>query len=142
MAHVSLAALALLALATSAQAANLEISVTGLRNDKGTVFLCVFSTPARFPNCAGDPSVISRRLPASAAGIRVNIPVDPGIHAVSVYHDENGNGRMDTNILGIPTEGGGVSNNPAVRWGPPRFGDARFIVPPEGAAIIIAMVYP
>jgi uncharacterized protein (DUF2141 family) len=52
--------------------------------------------------------------------------VAPGAYAVAVVHDENGNGRLDRNLLGIPTEGVGASNNPVSHFGPPKFGDARF----------------
>jgi uncharacterized protein (DUF2141 family) len=34
-----------------------------------------------------------------------------GACAVAVVHDENGNGRLDKNSLGIPTEGYDVPNN-------------------------------
>jgi uncharacterized protein (DUF2141 family) len=56
----------------------------------------------------------------------------PGRYAVRVMHDENGNRKLDTNFVGIPTEGYGFSNNPrAMR--PATFEEARFDVPAEGA---------
>ena len=44
-----------------------------------------------------------------------------------VIHDENRNGKLDT-MLGMPREGFGFSRNPALRMGPPRYGDVRFAV--------------
>lgn len=54
--------------------------------------------------------------------------VAPGTYAIVVIHDENGNGEMDTNFIGIPTEPGGFSNNAPARMGPARFEDASFAV--------------
>jgi len=51
--------------------------------------------------------------------------LDAGHYAVKVFHDENGNGRLDSNFLGVPSEGYGFSNN-AGRFGPASFEDAGF----------------
>jgi uncharacterized protein (DUF2141 family) len=45
---------------------------------------------------------------------------------VSVFHDENSNGKIDRNFMGIPKEGVGASNDAEGRFGPPKFDDARF----------------
>ncbi len=49
-----------------------------------------------------------------------------GTYAVAAYHDENGNGKLDTNWMGIPREGTAASNNAKGFMGPPKFRDARF----------------
>jgi len=46
--------------------------------------------------------------------------------AVSVFHDENGNGKLDRNFIGMPKEGVGASNDAVGTLGPPKFDDARF----------------
>ena len=45
----------------------------------------------------------------------------PGKYAVRYYHDENMNGKMETNLVGKPTEGYGFSNNVIGKFGPPPF---------------------
>jgi uncharacterized protein (DUF2141 family) len=52
--------------------------------------------------------------------------IAPGRYAVSVFHDENSNGKMDTNFIGIPKEGVGASNDAKGRFGPPKFEAAAF----------------
>ena len=37
--------------------------------------------------------------------------IPPGTYAIAVFHDENANGKLDKNFLGIPCEGYGASNN-------------------------------
>lgn len=49
----------------------------------------------------------------------------PGNYAISVMHDENGNGKLDSNILGIPKEAYGFSNNPRVMR-KPTYDEAKF----------------
>ena len=44
-----------------------------------------------------------------------------GFYAVRYYHDENLDGKMETNLVGKPTEGYGFSNNVTGKFGPPPF---------------------
>ena len=53
-----------------------------------------------------------------------NIP--KGVYAISLFHDENDNGTMDTNFVGIPKEAYGCSNNAKGFMGPPKWQDAKF----------------
>ncbi|MFT4760943.1 MAG: hypothetical protein ACI9XO_001668 [Paraglaciecola sp.] len=55
-----------------------------------------------------------------------NIP--NGKYAISVFHDENSNGELDTGMFGIPKEGYGFSNNAKGVFGPPSFEDSSFEV--------------
>jgi uncharacterized protein (DUF2141 family) len=54
--------------------------------------------------------------------------VAPGNYAVSLFHDENDNGKLDTGAFGIPTEKTGFSNNAKGAYGPPKFDDCQFTV--------------
>ncbi len=66
--------------------------------------------------------------------------VPPGTYAVAVHHDANVNGKMDTNLLGIPKEGYGVSNDPRPRFRAPRFDEARVIVSRD-TVLVIRLAY-
>jgi uncharacterized protein (DUF2141 family) len=54
--------------------------------------------------------------------------IPPGVYAVAVFHDENANGKLDKNFLGIPREGYGASNNVRPKMSAPAFKDAAFTV--------------
>ncbi len=54
-----------------------------------------------------------------------------GKYAIKVFHDENSNQKLDTNIMGIPKEKWGVSNNIAAKFGPPNFKKMLFDVKSE-----------
>lgn len=109
--------------------ADLQVQLTGLRSAKGTVHLCLSPNPSRFLQCKDDPAAMSRSIPASGAG-RLDLgAVRAGTWALLVVHDENRNGRLDM-MLGIPREGFGFSNNPAVKPRAPKWEEIRFTVPP------------
>jgi uncharacterized protein (DUF2141 family) len=48
-----------------------------------------------------------------------------GTYAIGLLHDENDNGKMDTNFVGLPKEGYGASNDAKATFGPPKFKDAK-----------------
>ena len=53
-----------------------------------------------------------------------------------MIHDENGNGRLDKNFLGIPSEGYGVSNNRTYAASSPKWEESRFTVAPREPVVL------
>jgi uncharacterized protein (DUF2141 family) len=120
--------LAILAGQGAAQAgddASLTVSVTGLRNQKGQVHVCLTANAKAFPDCSKDPAAVKRTVKANAAASIQFDALRPGTYAISLIHDENGNGKLDTS-LAIPREGFGFSRNPKIAFGPPKFTSASF----------------
>jgi uncharacterized protein (DUF2141 family) len=111
--------------------ASLEVSVSGLRNKKGNVLVCLTANSKAFPDCSKDPNAQKRSVKAIAAGSISFADVAAGTYALSLIHDENGNGKLDTS-LAIPSEGFGFSRNPKITFGPPKFNSAAFAI--SGAA--------
>jgi uncharacterized protein (DUF2141 family) len=89
--------------------------------------VCLTTQADQFPNCQKDPHARHMTVPAHAATTLSFTNLPSGSYALALIHDENGNGKLDT-MLGIPREGFGFSRNPAIRFGPPKFADARVIV--------------
>ena len=104
----------------------IHVEIGGLRNDKGQVTCALSSSPDGFPKksekaIAHVSSTISdHQAVCDFSGIA------PGTYAVSVFHDENSNGKLDTNFMGIPREGVGASNGARGQFGPPKFDAAAF----------------
>jgi uncharacterized protein (DUF2141 family) len=134
MRRFALAALTLVPLLTAAAPPTSEITVTveGLRSDRGLVRACLTALPSAFPDCSSDPAARRLSLPAGEAGKLVFASIPPGRYAISLLHDENGNGRADMALM-LPREGFGFSRNPRISFGPPRFRSAAFAV--EGTAV-------
>ncbi len=131
-------ALAILAVQSPVHAsdnASLNVSVTGLRNQKGQVHVCLTANAKAFPDCSKDPAAIKRTVRASAASSIGFEGLTPGTYALSLIHDENGNGKLDTS-LAIPREGFGFSRNPKITFGPPKFAAAAFALAGSAAQTV------
>ncbi|MCG9910140.1 MAG: DUF2141 domain-containing protein [Flavobacteriales bacterium] len=98
-----------------------------MRNTSGCLLFSVYNTEDGFPNKPEKALKKGKLDPIKAQSVTYffdNLP--PGTYAVSVFHDEDCNGEMKTNALGIPLEGTGASNDARGRFGPPRYQDAKF----------------
>jgi uncharacterized protein (DUF2141 family) len=100
--------------------------VTNLRSNDGQVGCMLFGSAKGFPT---DPSAaLQRRWCAidKSASTCAFEPIAAGTYAVACFHDENKNGKLDTGLFGIPTEGTVVSNHAKGFMGPPSFDAAKF----------------
>jgi uncharacterized protein (DUF2141 family) len=132
----ALSILPLLLACAGAEAATLTISFTGLPSNKGAVMVAVYASEAAYK--AKDP-IAKARIPADGALHAEFHELPPGQYAVTAYQDENLNGRMDKNFMGIPSEAYGFSRNPPIRFGPPEFSASAVAVGKENLAIEIQM---
>ncbi len=132
-------ALFLLTLPGAAQAARLIVTIDGLHSTRGDVYVAVFSRAAHFPD--GDFSDQHRKVSASLRPMTIEFDVPPGTYALGAYHDENGNGRLDTNFIGYPIEGYALSNGIRAVVSRPRFRDAAFTVPDGDRRITLHIAY-
>ena len=114
--------------AQSTGTATLTVHVTGVRNVKGKIRAALFRGAEGFPNDASQAihtqaADIDPRT-SSAQIVFTDLPL--GVYAVSVFHDENMNEKLDKNFVGAPKEGYGASNNPKKKMGPPHFEETKF----------------
>ena len=120
----------LLALAVgTAHGADLTIHVDNVGSTDGQVMVALFDDAGRFLK---QPARVAA-VPAATGGATVVFrDVAPGEYGFAVFHDLNGNGRMDANPMGIPIEPIAFSNNAQGHMGPPAFDAVRFAVPAAG----------
>jgi len=105
----------------------LDVSISGLRNMKGNVLVCVTANPRFFPDCSKDPKSFRATVPARDSAQVSFRGIAQGTYAIALVHDENGNSKMDMAIF-LPKEGFGFSRNPAIVTGPPKFKAAAFAI--------------
>jgi len=130
------AGLSVTALAAPASAGELLVAVTGVRSAAGEVGCALFAAASDFPSGTGSAA---QWRPAQASGVTCRFDgLKPGVYAVAVFHDVNGNRRTDTNLVGIPTEDYGFSNNARPAMRAPRFDEAAVQVK-EGAPVRISV---
>lgn len=116
----------------------IHVKILNIRNSIGTVACALFESPAGFPieflNSATNVMVIKIRKAQARCDFE-DIP--PGTYAMAVIHDENMNGKLETDLLGIPTEGYGFSNDVKGVVGAPSFSTASF--PYDGQNLDLTM---
>jgi len=99
--------------ADTGAAHDLTVTVTGLHSTKGQLIACLWQDKQGFPSCEKSRSALRKIVPVTGETMQLTLPLDAaGNHAVTVIHDEDGNGKMKRNFIGMPTEGVGISNNP------------------------------
>src|SRR4051812_43265523 len=90
----------------SAQNVNLEVKMTGFKSDTGKVKVGLYDSEFSFLKTVYKSATVEIRSGVASVVFK---DVTKGTYAISVYHDENGNGTLDRNGFGIPTEGYGTS---------------------------------
>jgi uncharacterized protein (DUF2141 family) len=113
-------------LAQSGGQGSLTVKITGLLSEKGQVKIAVFNSSETW---LGDHPVYNSTIDVTSQVVTWKINDVPyGDYGIAVFHDENKNGKMDKNLLGIPQEPYGFSNNMRVTFGPPRWDRSKFVV--------------
>lgn len=108
--------------------ATVRVEISNLRNTQGDVGCLIFNSPDGYPETHAKAY---KELHVAIAGDHTVCEfkdVMPGTYAAIVFHDENKNGKMDKNFLGIPQEGYVASNNVRPLISAPEFKEASFAV--------------
>lgn len=90
---------------------SIKVIVTQVNNKDGEVMVALFATEKGFPYETG---YAVQKLKGKAANGSVGVTftsIPPGVYAIALFHDTSGDGKLNTNFMGIPKEGYGVSNN-------------------------------
>ena len=143
----------MIVLPPSVEAGELRITVDGIRSAHGTVLIGLYDSPASFGKAVEvsakeafliDPdrfAAVALRANAALKSAVVFSNLEPGRYAAIAFHDENGNGKLDKNFLGIPTEPYGFSNNVQGFLGPPTFDAAAMALGDSNEGVQITLVY-
>jgi uncharacterized protein (DUF2141 family) len=102
------------------------LKVTGLHSEKGQVRIAVFNSSETW---LGEQPLYSSTIKVDGQSVVWKISDVPyGDYGIAAFHDENSNGKMDKNLLGIPKERYGFSNNVRATFGLPKWEKAKFAV--------------
>ena len=122
---------------TQPRAATLELTITGIRPAHGRLMIAVADSGDAWDDRAKPIASTTQAVTGARQVFRFD-DLAPGTYAVKVMNDENGNGALDSNFMGMPTEGYGFSNNPKVLR-KPTFTEAGFELGATGTAITIEL---
>lgn len=103
----------------------LIVEVSGFQSSKGKAMIALSNSEAAY---SGDQKNIREvRLDIDNGRVLWTVTDLPsGEYAIKIFHDENANGKLDSNFVGIPKEGIGFSNNARARMGPPSYTQVKF----------------
>jgi uncharacterized protein (DUF2141 family) len=125
-----------LIVAAPALAGDLTIEVSGITPGHGKIYVAVYDRPETFPTAGRQRA--GRILEATGQSLVVHFKdLPPGEYAAVAFEDENGNGKLDKNFLGIPKEPYGFSNGARGSAGPPKFSAAAVTLNPDGTTTIV-----
>ncbi|MGB0981811.1 MAG: DUF2141 domain-containing protein [Winogradskyella sp.] len=104
---------------------SITVTVENVSSNDGQLFLALYNSETDFLETIfkGAKSAITHH----SCTVTFN-KIPKGTYAVSIFHDENSNGKLDTNFFGIPNEDYGCSNNARGFMGPPKWKDAKFLL--------------
>jgi len=121
--------------------ATLTVIISDVRSDIGVLNIGIYDNKNDW---LGSSTVQKRSLTVlehNVGGVvTTSFEVEPGEYAISVHHDDNDNGKMDTNFIGIPKEPTGLSNGAVPKFGPPKYRDAAFRVTNEDLEMPIKLL--
>ena len=124
--------------ATTAAQGEVNITVRNIRKITGSLMVGLFDSDRDFPKKA----VVGKVVTVTGDSLTLIFKdLKPAWYAISVIHDENNNGKLDTNIFGIPKEGFGFGNNAIGRFGPPSFKNARICIDDHPVKTVLSLKY-
>ncbi len=138
LARVTVACIALTSALASAQTQSeptVTVSVTNITAHYGFIMVAIYDETGW-----GDASIANLRESVHGETVSLTLTVpNPGRYGIRLFHDVDGNGELNANIMGIPTEPFGFSNNAPPRFGPPSFKAAAFDIGLKGATQTISL---
>jgi len=129
--------LTLSALSSSTPPASMHVRIHDARSDRGKILVLVFDKEDGFPE---QVEKAFRQLALESKNGKTEFRLDDipaGEYAITVLHDEDDNGIMTTNFVGLPVEKYGFSNNPKIYFGPPSFEKSAVQISSESKTIHI-----
>lgn len=134
----ALAALApILSIGAAPAGGTLRIEVANVRGDRGRVHVDICTQAQFLKDCT-----IASDAPARIGVTEVTVAgLPPGHYAAQAFYDENGNGKVDRALFGIPKEGVSFSNDAKINWAPPKWDDAVFAFDGHDSTIRLKLRY-
>lgn len=107
-------------------AQQVEVTITGIRNTKGQIVLGIFKDDPTFQKEDAFLSLSFPKKEIMDGVMKVSFSLEPGVWGVTLLDDENLDGKMEYNFLGIPREGFGFSDYYSSGFSKPKFDNFKF----------------
>ncbi|WNC72065.1 DUF2141 domain-containing protein [Thalassotalea psychrophila] len=134
-----IATVAISSLSTQAVANEIEFNISGIdleNSASNKIYVQLFKGEENYTKGKAEVALITKSSNGSAT-ITFN-DIDQGDYALRFFHDQNDNGKLETNLFGMPVEGFGFSNNAKPNFGPVSYQQIKFTVNEEQGKVINA----
>ncbi len=121
-----LSAVALILSATSPLSGTLTVRISNVKNAKGEIAVALYNSSETFLTKKGQAYLKRNAVNTTGAATIQFDNLPHGTYAIAIYHDINGNRELDKNMLGIPSEPYGFSNNIVPTFRVPTFDETKF----------------
>ncbi|MGM0377896.1 MAG: DUF2141 domain-containing protein [Bacteroidota bacterium] len=120
----------------------IHVKILGIRNNTGALACALFESPEGFPSefMKSATNIMIIKIQDKQARCDF-LDIAPGKYALAVIHDENMDGKLNTNWLGVPREGYGFSNNAEALLSAPSFDAASFQYDGQNIDLTIRLNY-
>ena len=108
------------------QRGNLILNISNIKNDSGIIWIGIYDSAENF---LVKEKALIERFDISSFNYRQKITIESlkyGEYAIALFHDINGNGELDQNFIGIPSEPYAFSKKPKSKWRMPKFDEIKF----------------
>jgi uncharacterized protein (DUF2141 family) len=119
---------------SSVFAADIYLGIEGVNAQYSKIYAQLFNSQDSYSKGYAFSATYLQAKQGINTVIFTNVPI--GQYAIRFFQDENNNGKLDTNLFGIPSEGYGFSNNAKPNYGPVGYQDAAFTVTEQQAPVI------
>jgi uncharacterized protein (DUF2141 family) len=124
----------------AARAADLIVLVNNVQQETGQVLAGLFNTAQGFPKTVSQGALAPAKERSAGGQVRLLFKgLAPGQYAVTAFHDLDGNSKLNANLMGLPTEPHGFSNNARGNFGPPAFKDAAIALGEQDLTIEVTL---
>lgn len=103
----------------------IRLKVTGVTSDAGDILYAIYTDESSFLKFDKVFKAGSQKAVEGETNLHIT-DIPDGYYAIAIFHDENGNTKLDTNMLGIPKEEVAFSKGEMKMFGPPKFDECAF----------------
>jgi len=117
------------------QTYNIELSISNINKLKGEVLIAVYNIEETFLNRKKSYKEYKKEV-KSESMLFVIKDIPQGEYSIAIFHDEDSNGRLKRNFLGIPSEDFGFSNINSMIFSQPSYEETKFYLKSDTSFII------
>lgn len=126
---------------TNSYGQNTHINISGIRSEKGQIILNVFKNNEDYEQGKVYKKFVFEKKKIQNGIMTISCDLEQGIYGITLIDDENKNGELNKNLIGIPKEGFGFSNFFMEKLKKPAFNDFKLAVKPQDNKVIIKVKY-